>query len=195
LLAVAIALSFAYLNTNPITFATPLMMSNFKEGWYLIYTRPRHEKKVHSRLSELKIHSFLPTRKVLRNWHDRKKFIDEPLFPSYVFIYLNDLQSYYDGIDADGSLYYVKNGKEIARVNEMVIKNIQLLVRESKEMEVSEKRFLPGKKLVIQKGALTGLSCELIQFDNKEKLLVRVELLQRNIVLTLPQEYLAGIAD
>ena len=66
-------------------------MSQFKVGWYLIYTKPHHEKKVYTRLLERNINAFLPLTKRLRSWNDRKKYIDEPLFPSYVFIYLNDM--------------------------------------------------------------------------------------------------------
>jgi transcriptional antiterminator RfaH len=168
-------------------------MSMFKQGWYLIYTRPRHEKKVHNRLNEMNIASFLPVRKRLQTLQDRKKIINEPLFPSYVFIYLNDMQNYYDGIDADGSLHYVKTGKEIAMVRESVVNNIKLLVNEAEDLEISDKRFMPGQRLVISQGSLTGLSCEIVQSDNKEKLLVRVDLLQRNILLSVPKEHLIAL--
>ena len=168
-------------------------MINFHAGWYLIYTKPRHEKKVYSELSKLNINTFLPLTKKLHVWHDRKKYIDEPLFPSYIFVYLNHMQNYYDGIETEGVLYYVRTGKEIARVNETIIDSIRLVTDKAKDIEVSANRFLPGQKLVINHGALTGLSCELIQYDNKEKLLVRVDLLQRNILLTLPQEQLMKI--
>ena len=168
-------------------------MRDFHAGWYLIYTRPRHEKKVHTRLSELNINSFLPLTKKLRVWHDRKKYIDEPLFPSYIFIYLKDMQNYYEGMDTEGSLYYVRSGKEIARVNETIVDNIKIAADQAKDLEISDFRFQPGRKLVITRGALTGLSCEVVETGGKNKLLVRVELLQRNILLSLTEEYLMAI--
>jgi transcriptional antiterminator RfaH len=165
-------------------------MSRFDPGWYLIYTKPRHEKKVYAGLTDLQINCFLPTRKTLRTWHDRKKYVDEPLFPSYVFIFLNDIRNYYEGMDTEGALYYVKNGKQIARVSETVVNNIKLATDQAKDIEVSDKYFMPGRRLVINKGALTGLSCEVVQYNNKQKLLVRVDLLQRMVLLTLPEEHL-----
>jgi transcription antitermination factor NusG len=171
-------------------FKKKYFMNKFHSGWYLIYTKPRQEKKVHARLSELKVTSFLPTKKILRTWHDRKKFVDEPLFPSYVFIYLNNMQSYYDGIDADGALYYVKTGKEMALVSDTVVNNIKLCTDQAKEIEVTDNIFQPGRKLVVSQGALTGLTCEMIKYNSKEKLLVRVDLLQRGILLTISEEYL-----
>jgi transcriptional antiterminator RfaH len=166
------------------------MAKTFNKGWYLIYTRPRHEKKIHTRLTEISINSYLPLRKKLHQWHDRRKYIDEPLFPSYLFTYLNDLQDYFKAIDNDGCLYYVKTGKDVATVNESVINNIKLLVNGAQELEVSDSRFQAGHKLVIGKGPLTGLSCEVVQYKDKEKLLVRVDLLQRNLILDLPKEFL-----
>jgi len=168
-------------------------MNKFRSGWYLIYTKPRHEKKVHQRLSEIKINSFLPTRKIIRNWHNRKKSVDEPLFPSYVFIYLKDLQSYYEGIDTEGSLYYVRVGKEIACVSEAVVNNIKLAVNQDKDIEVSTNYYEPGRKFIISQGALTGLSCEVVRYNSKSKLLVRVDLLQRNLILTMPEDGLIAV--
>ena len=168
-------------------------MTNFHAGWYLIYTRPRHEKKVHTRLGEINIESFLPTRKMLRTWHDRKKYIDEPLFPSYVFIYLNDRQNYYEGMETEGSLYYVRSGKEIARISDSIINSIKLVTTQVKELEVSDDKFQPGRRLVIGHGALTGLSCEIVECRGRQKALVRVDLLQRNILVTLPTECLMAI--
>jgi transcriptional antiterminator RfaH len=170
-------------------------MNNFREGWYLIYTRPKHEKKVHERLVELKIDCFLPLKKQLRVSQERKRIVDEPLFPSYIFIYLTNMQNYYKGMDTDGALYYVRTGKEIARVSETVVNNIRLLVNQMKDFEVSERRFQPAQRVVISKGALTGLTCEVVHFENKQKLLVRVDLLRRNLLLTLPEGYLTAISN
>ena len=38
-------------------------MTKFHAGWYLFYTKPRHEKKVQSGLAKMEINSFLPTKK------------------------------------------------------------------------------------------------------------------------------------
>jgi transcription antitermination factor NusG len=168
-------------------------MSSFLAGWYVIYTKPRHEKKVHGGLIEMNIECFLPTRKILRTWHDRKKFVDEPLFPSYLFIYIKDMKTYYDGLNTEGVLNYVRTGKKIARVSESVIESIKLLTSKDTDLEISDRYFQPGDKLVINKGPLTGLACEVVKFNSKEKLLVRVDLLQRNILVTLAQENLMAI--
>ena len=168
-------------------------MHNFHTGWYLLYTKPRHEKKVFSGLTEMDIKSFLPTKKTLRIWHDRKKIVNEPLFPSYVFIYLDTVQRYYDSIDTEGVLYCVRSGKELARVNDSIVDNIRLATEKDTDLEVSTDHFQPGQRMVIREGALTGLSCEVVKIKEKKKLLIRLDMMQRNLLITLPAESLIAI--
>ncbi|HEY4061347.1 MAG TPA: UpxY family transcription antiterminator [Puia sp.] len=54
--------------------------------WYAVYTKPRWEKKVAETLTKHSIENYCPLNKVLRQWHDRKKIVHEPLFTSYVFV-------------------------------------------------------------------------------------------------------------
>ena len=169
-------------------------MNDFKAGWRVIYTKPRHEKKVTEQLSRLEVDAYLPTVKSLRKWSDRKKYIDAPLFPSYVFVNLKNDHHYVDSLDIDGVLYYVKAGGEIARVNPSVIDHIRLIVNNGQEIEVTAEYFQSGKCLLIREGPFTGFSCEVVQYRGKEKILVRIDLLQRSILLNLPQEYLMAAA-
>ncbi|MHA4812499.1 UpxY family transcription antiterminator [Flavitalea flava] len=168
-------------------------MNNFVAGWYVIYTKPQHEKKVSSRLSETGMEYFLPTVKTLRIWHDRKKYIDTPLFPSYIFVLLRDRQNYYSGLDIEGVLHYVRTGKEIARVSDKIIGDIKMIIDRGKEIEVSVDYFKAGQQLIIREGPLTGLSCEVVEINGKRRFLVRVNLLQRNLLITLPSECLMAI--
>lgn len=167
----------------------------FTEGWYLIYTKPRHEKKVHQYLQYKQISSLLPVRQCVKKWHDRKKLIEEPLFPSYVFLYVDNMDTYFQGLGAEGAMYYVKSGSKPARVQEGVINNLRILTQGQPSLEVSAQRFEPGEKFTITKGALVGLDCELVRYSGKEKILVRVELLNRNLLVSVTDDYLLAAAD
>jgi transcription antitermination factor NusG len=169
-------------------------MKNFAIGWYLLYTKPRHEKKVATSLTDSSVNVYLPTAKKLRTWCDRKKYIDEPLFPSYVFVFLNNMHDYIDALNTEGAMYFVKFGKEIARVGQAVIDDIKLVVDKGTDIEVTAQYFSAGQQLVISQGPLTGLTCEVVQCNGREKLLVRVHLLQRNILLTLPPADLMAVS-
>ena len=54
--------------------------------WYAVYTKPRWEKKVASLLARKDIEQYCPVNKVVRQWSDRRKMVEEPLFKLYVFI-------------------------------------------------------------------------------------------------------------
>jgi transcription antitermination factor NusG len=65
---------------------------NETKKWFAIYTRPRWEKKVAEILTKNKIENYCPLNKVVRQWSDRKKTIEEPLFTSYVFVRIPENQ-------------------------------------------------------------------------------------------------------
>ena len=162
----------------------------FQKGWCLIYTKPNHEKKVAKCLSECGVTCYLPLVRSLRTWHDRKKYIDTPLFPSYIFVYLTTLYDYYHCQSCDGFLYFVSSGKKLAVVSDSIVNNIRIAVENGREMEVSTGSFQPGNRLTVVSGPLAGLSGEMVQFKEKERILIRVNLLQRNILIAVPSENL-----
>ena len=60
------------------------------DAWYVLYTKPRNEKKVAQRLTGAGYSVYCPLHKVRRQWSDRIKTVEEPLFRSYVFIQIED---------------------------------------------------------------------------------------------------------
>lgn len=170
-------------------------MANHFNGWFLIYTRPNQEKRISIALTELKIACFLPTRIAIKNYGGKRKCSNVPLFPSYIFVYIKTIQEYFVSLALDGVLYYVKCGKEIVRVNESVIQNIKLAVNAGNDLEVLSEQFQPGQLLSINKGPLTGMSGEIVQYKGTKKVLIRVSLLERSILVNLPVESLGHMAS
>ena len=170
-------------------------MDKFNTGWFVLYTKPRHEKKIVAQLETIKICNFLPIVKRLRTWSDRRKYVDTPLFPSYVFVKLENIQSYFKSLEINGVLHYVRTGKQIAQINEAIINNLKFIISNSSDnIMVSSENIYPGKTLYIREGPFTGFCCEVIQHKGKQKILVRVELLQRSILMDLPVEYLMSVS-
>ncbi|HUR12016.1 MAG TPA: UpxY family transcription antiterminator [Flavitalea sp.] len=62
------------------------MIRKLSNKWYAVYTKPRWEKKVHQRFSEKGWETYCPLNKVEKQWSDRIKIVEEPLFKSYVFL-------------------------------------------------------------------------------------------------------------
>jgi len=57
-----------------------------QRNWMVIYTRSRFEKKISNTLNDVGITGFCPVIKSVKKWADRKKTVETPLFPSYVFV-------------------------------------------------------------------------------------------------------------
>ena len=60
--------------------------------WVALYTNPRAEKKVDQNLREAGFESYLPLRRELHTWSDRKKWVETPLLKSYAFVRITNLQ-------------------------------------------------------------------------------------------------------
>jgi len=58
--------------------------------WYVLYTKPRCEKKAEKQLSAIGINTYCPTRSEIKIWNDRKKRIDVPVLPSMILVNIDD---------------------------------------------------------------------------------------------------------
>ncbi|MDB5134694.1 MAG: transcriptional activator RfaH [Mucilaginibacter sp.] len=115
-----------------------------------------------------------------------------PLFPSYIFVKLESVQHYFESLQIPGALYFVKIGNQVATIKEGIINKLQTIVSNNfQDIEVSTMTFSQGTNLIINAGPFSGYSCEMIQYKGKRKMLVRIELLQRNIIVDLPSYYLS----
>ena len=56
-----------------------------KNVWMAVYTKPRHEKIAYEYLCKKSITAYLPLIKVKQKWSDRYKWVDKPMFNSYIF--------------------------------------------------------------------------------------------------------------
>ena len=57
-------------------------------NWYVVYTKPKWEKKVAEKLAQAGIECYCPLITQIKQWSDRKKKVEVPLFNSYVFVQL-----------------------------------------------------------------------------------------------------------
>jgi Transcription termination factor nusG len=61
-----------------------------EKKWFVLYTKPRWEKKIHQLLDAKEIENYCPLNKVSKKWSDRMKIVEEPLFKSYVFVKVSE---------------------------------------------------------------------------------------------------------
>jgi transcription antitermination factor NusG len=162
------------------------------KAWYVLRTKPRSEKQVHKRLVENGIETYLPLYSTIRQWSDRKKKIQVPLFNSYIFVYISDGQFHIPYV-IPGVFKFVTFEGNPAVVPQKDIDNLRILLCADPEFEISERNFKAGQKVKVTFGLLNGLTGELIQSGRSKRLLVRIESIEKNLVVKIPANYLEGI--
>ncbi|MDC3388138.1 UpxY family transcription antiterminator [Flavobacteriaceae bacterium] len=163
---------------------------NFNKGWHVLYVKSRAEKKVDKALKELFLESFLPQVKTIRQWSDRKKTIVTPLIPSYVFVNIKSRSEFHKAQSVNGSCTFLKIGKEY--VKEKEIKNLKLLIEDVNinDIKTNKNTIKIGDIKKITSGPLIGLKCRVIKTGNKNKIIVKIDSLQQEIIATIPPNYL-----
>jgi len=160
--------------------------------WFAIYTNPRAEKLVHTRLIEEGVESFLPLQKTFRKWSDRKKLIMKPLLSSYVFVKVVS-KEFPKVYRTNGVVKFVSfEGKPVA-IPQKQIDNLRLLVNSDAEIEVTTQKFEQGDQIEVISGSMVGLTGELIRIGGKKRVIVRIDKLDQNILLTIPVTFLRKI--
>lgn len=173
------------------------MSTTFKTGWYVLYVRSCQEKKVHNLLEENQLESFLPMIKTIRQWSDRKKTILKPLFPSYVFVRIRTAKDFGKALSVEGACAYIRFGAEYARVKEEEILKIKLFLNsdEISNIKTCNQSLKIGETKKINYGSLSGLECEVLNVNNINKVIVRIDSLQQNITAVIPSCYMEDVYE
>ena len=133
-----------------------------RSHWYLIHTKPRQERRALQNLEQQGYVCFLPLYLSEKLVKGRLLFIEEPLFPRYLFIHLAigmDARSWAPIRSTIGVSSLVKFGDSPARVNECIIdliKNHELEIKEAPDL-----LFNQGEKLQVVDGPFAGMAAVL----------------------------------
>ena len=149
-------------------------MINNTYKWYPIYTRSRFEKKTQLELEKKQITTYLPLKKVLKQWSDRKKIVEEPLLKSYLFIYIS-IKEYNEVLLTPGFSRFIYFSGKIASIPEKQIQDLRLLLANSTDLELIEYNISPGEKVLIKAGPFKGITAELVSLKSKKSLILRLE--------------------
>jgi len=178
--------------TLPAKEKEQISIKNSENKWYAVYTRPRAEKLVYKRLVEAEVETFLPLQKTYRIWSDRKKMVERPLLSSYIFV--KTKSKYFPVVyKIDGIVKFVSFEKKPVPIPQKQIDNLRLLVNSDAEIEVSSEIFSKGDNVEVTSGSLIGLTGELINIGRKKRVVVRINKLDLNLIITIPVSFLRKV--
>mgnify|MGYP000385417771 FL=1 len=161
------------------------------KNWYVLYTKPRHEKKVAERLSEAGYTVYCPLQKGRRQWSDRTKVVEEPLFKSYLFIQIEDSRRD-EVFSFPGTVRYLFWLRRPARVRQVEINTIQKWLGEYSHEDIDISHIQTGALVRIDSGPFTGEEAVLLDKSNK-KAVVQLKELGLQLSLSLSNSDLSAI--
>lgn len=165
------------------------------KSWYVVYTRSRAEKKAYAELLALDIEAYLPTQRKLRQWSDRKKWVDMPLFPGYIFV--NIPKKDYDKVlKVNNIVSYVRFEGKAAIVSNSQIESIKRIVNQTlHEINISHQTLSEGDKVQVTTGPLVGLKGLLISHRSKKRVAVILDQLNISLLVDINVNSLERIKE
>lgn len=140
-------------------------------NWYVVYTKPKWEKKVAERLNEIGVVAYCPLVTKTSQWSDRKKLITVPLFNSYIFVQIEekDRNRVFEIAGAVRYLFWL--GKP-AIVKNSEIDAIQNWLSAPAIFEVSIDEWRKGDKIVLESGPFISQSATIQEVKQNHYILI-----------------------
>ena len=143
--------------------------------WLVIKTNPRAEKLVAQRLSEIGIENYLPVRRELKKWKDRKKWVEEVLIKSHVFVKTSERQKN-KVFEIYGIVRFLYFDKKLAVVTDKEIEILQVFCKIN-DLKITTKGFETGDKVEVIEGPLIGMQGILKESQKGNKISIYIEAL------------------
>lgn len=149
--------------------------------WYVLYTRPKFERKICRDIDYMKYENYLPLKVVTRRWSDRIKQIEEPLFASYVFA-KTDERHRVELLNIAGVVKFVAvEGGRPSTIAPTEIERIKLIESQGRDIR-NEDYYAEGDHVIVKQGAFAGFKGILIRSVNHQsRFLIRLPLLKQAI--------------
>ena len=143
--------------------------------WYVLYTRPKAERRVADSLDKINIEVYCPMVTSVRQWSDRKKKVKIPLFHSYVFVRLKERERH-KVFEVPGVIRYLYWLGRPGIVKDEEIETIKDWLNGGKVQDVLIENFSPGDRVVIKAGAFKHQEAVIKHVNSSRTRLILVNL-------------------
>ncbi len=159
--------------------------------WYAFVTRPRHEKLVKQYLDRAGIKNYLPLKKILSQWKDRKKWVELPVFSCYIFSNIEYVRRY-DVLKVPGVARVVEFENRPTPLKEQEIRGIRTLMESNHDLAVVD-GFIPGDHVRLRNGPLAGMEGVFVDYRRKKWFVVYIETLCKSVLVDVENNYVEKI--
>jgi transcriptional antiterminator RfaH len=165
---------------------------NAPDHWYVIQCKTREERRALENLERQDFHCYLPLRTVEKIRSASKRDICEPLFPTYLFIRLNEVADNWHPISSTRGVVKLVRFQEypVPVADELID-----MIRERLASTKSRTPYLqPGERVRITEGAFANLEAIFVSNDGLERAMLLMNILHHEQVLSFPVTSLRKIA-
>ena len=159
--------------------------------WIVVRSKPRSEKVAHNELVKKNIEAYLPLLKERRKWSDRKKWVEFPLFSSYLFARI-DIKDSIFVLQTQGVNTIVKFGKQIAIVQNSVIKAIRLAMEGGYQLEPVE-YFVEGNRVEVVAGPMKGVKGIVAKLKGQNRLIIKIDAIQQALSIQIESKFIRNL--
>lgn len=153
--------------------------------WLVFYTKSRHEKKSGELLTKRGFEVFIPLQKVMRQWSDRKKMVEVPLFNSYLFVYESE-DKIPQVLQIPGISWNIRHNDKPAILRQEELDIIRRFLSSGLFIETSVTPVVGvGDEVEVIDGALKGLKGSIIHSSAGDRFSVLLESIRQNIIVTV----------
>jgi transcription antitermination factor NusG len=160
-----------------------------EQQWHVVHVASRTEKKVAERLEKKGFLVYLPIQRRLRQWSDRKKWVDMVVLTGYVFVKIRENQQYYV-LETSGVSRFLKFSNKPVVISEAEMVHFQNFIENAKErsIEFTPDKLPIGTLVTIQTGYFKGFEGMVIKHKGRHKLTVQLSHIGHFSVDLAPEE-------
>lgn len=140
-------------------------------NWYVVYTKPKWEKKVAERLNAIGVVAYCPLITKVSQWSDRKKTVSVPLFNSYIFVQIEE-KNRNQIFEVTGAIRYLFWLGKPAVVKDSEIETIKNWLSVPEEFELAVDQLKKGDKIVLDSGPFVSQSAVIQEVKQNHYILI-----------------------
>ena len=162
--------------------------------WFAIYVKSRSEKKVFKLLEDIDVESFLPLITRVKQWSDRKKKVEEPLFRSYLFVNI-PLTDYYKVLQVPGVVKFITFEKKPVAVPDNQIIAIKEYINDSDLHEIDYENFKEGELVRIKSGQMKDLVGRFVKINGKHRIIIDIEAVGQSLPVNISRSNVEAVKE
>ena len=168
----------------------PSNLSSFEKYWYVVNTKPNHERQAEQNIKRMGLECFLPSLQEERSVRRQIRTVVSPLFPGYLFVKINLSEHYRAVAYARGVRKIVEFGSTPVDVDPTIINEIKFRVNSEGYLVKKSNELSSGQLVRIKEGPLAGLEAIFMQEmsgQQRAMVLLHALTLQARVVIGMSQ--------